>query len=144
MTSIDNFATGHRANLDEVRRAVGEAAWARHRFVEGDIADRFRRRRLAKASTSSCIRQRIGSVPRSDQSTRLAAHRANVTGFLNVLVAARDAGAKRFVYAASSSTYGDSATLPKVEDASAGRCHPMRSRSTSTSSTPTCLRAATA
>lgn len=115
VTSLDNFATGHRANLDEVRSLVGEAAWARHRFVEGDIAD-------PEACASACEgvelvlhQAALGSVPRSLKDP-LTTHRANATGFLNMLVAARDAGVLRFVYAASSSTYGDSPTLPKVED----------------------------
>ena len=115
VTSLDNFATGHGANLDGVRRLVGEAAWVRHRFVEGDIAD-------PKTCTAACEgaevvlhQAAIGSVPRSI-SDPLETHRANATGFLNMLVSARDAGVKRFVYAASSSTYGDSPTLPKVED----------------------------
>lgn len=115
VTSLDNFATGHRANLDEVRRLVGDAAWARHRFVEGDIADE-------QACAAACAdidvvlhQAALGSVPRSIRDP-LATHRTNATGFLNILVAARDAGVGRVVYAASSSTYGDSPALPKVED----------------------------
>jgi UDP-N-acetylglucosamine 4-epimerase len=71
----------------------------------------------------------LGSVPRS-LADPLATHDSNVNGFLNMLVAARDAKVSRFVYAASSSTYGDSSGLPKVEDASASRCRPMRSPNT--------------
>lgn len=115
VTSLDNFATGHRANLEEVRRLVGESAWARHRFIEGDIAD-------PGVCAAACVdvelvlhQAALGSVPRSIGDP-LATHRTNATGFLNMLVAARDAGVQRFVYAASSSTYGDSPTLPKVED----------------------------
>ncbi|WP_280154003.1 SDR family oxidoreductase [Piscinibacter sp. XHJ-5] len=115
VTSLDNFATGHRANLDEVRRRVGDDAWARHRFIEGDIAD-------PRACAAACEgvqlvlhQAALGSVPRSIRDP-LTTHQANATGFLNMLVAARDAGSTRFVYAASSSTYGDSPTLPKVED----------------------------
>jgi UDP-N-acetylglucosamine 4-epimerase len=115
VTSLDNFATGHRRNLDEVYRAVGEANWLRHRFIEGDIAD-FQACQTACAGAEVVLHQAaLGSVPRSI-SDPLATHRANATGFLNMLVAARDAGVQRFVYAASSSTYGDSPTLPKVED----------------------------
>ena len=113
--SLDNFATGHRANLDDVRDQVGEAAWARHRFIEGDIGDE---RTCAEACQGVDIvlhEAALGSVPRSI-SEPLATHQTNATGFLNVLVAARDVGVKRFVYAASSSTYGDLATSPKVED----------------------------
>ncbi|HEX6707584.1 MAG TPA: SDR family oxidoreductase [Albitalea sp.] len=115
VVSLDNFATGHRANLDEVRRMVGDDAWSRHRFIDADIAD-------PQACVAACEgvdlvlhQAALGSVPRSIRDP-LTTHRANATGFLNMLVAARDAGAKRFVYAASSSTYGDSPTLPKVED----------------------------
>lgn len=115
VTSLDNFSTGHRHNLDEVRALVGEAAWARHRFIEGDIVD-------PRACASACEDVEIvlheaalGSVPRSIADP-LATHHVNATGFLNMLIAARDAGVQRFVYAASSSTYGDSAQLPKVED----------------------------
>ena len=115
VVSLDNFATGHRSNLDDVRRQVGEAAWARHRFIEGDIGDE---RTCAAACDGVEVvlhEAALGSVPRSI-SEPLATHQTNATGFLNVLVAARDAGVKRFVYAASSSTYGDSPTSPKVED----------------------------
>jgi len=115
VVSIDNFSTGHRANLDEVRRLVGEAAWARHRFVDGDITD-------PGACASACEgvevvlhQAALGPVPRSIHDP-VGTHNTNATGFLNVIIAARDAGVKRFVYAASSSTYGDSTTLPKVED----------------------------
>jgi UDP-N-acetylglucosamine 4-epimerase len=115
VTSVDNFATGHRANLQSVRAAVGEDAWSRHRFIEGDIADE----RVCVAACQGVElvlhEAALGSVPRSVRDP-LQTHRANATGFLNMLVAARDCGAKRVVYAASSSTYGDSQQLPKVED----------------------------
>jgi len=113
--SLDNFSTGHRSNLDDVRRRVGEAAWARHELIEGDIADEPTAR-AACADVDLVLHQAaLGSVPRSIADP-LATHRANATGFLTMLVAARDAGVRRFVYAASSSTYGDSPSLPKVED----------------------------
>ena len=116
VVGLDNFATGYRRNLDEVRTAVGANAWQRHRFVEADIGD-------ADACRAACERvdvvlhqAALGSVPRSIEAP-LVTHAANATGFLNLLVAARDAKVKRFVYAASSSTYGDHPGLPKVEDA---------------------------
>jgi len=116
VVSLDNFSTGYRRNLDEVRAAVGDAAWRRHRFVEADIAN-------LDACRAACLHvdvvlheAALGSVPRSIEDP-LTTHAANATGFLNLLVAARDAGATRFVYAASSSTYGDHPGLPKVEDA---------------------------
>jgi UDP-N-acetylglucosamine 4-epimerase len=115
VVSLDNFATGHRRNLDQVRHAVGEQAWQRHRFIEGDIADAAACRSACEGAELVLHQAALGSVPRSI-SDPLATHRANATGFLNMLVAAKDAGVARFVYAASSSTYGDSPTLPKVED----------------------------
>jgi UDP-N-acetylglucosamine 4-epimerase len=115
VVSIDNFATGYRRNLDEVRMAVGERAWSRHTFIEGDIVDVDVCARACKRVDVVLHQAALGSVPRSIEQP-LATHAANATGFLNVLVAARDAGVKRFVYAASSSTYGDHPGLPKVED----------------------------
>lgn len=115
VTTLDNFATGHQRNLDEVRALVGEAAWQNHRFIQGDIADVDTCKSACEGVDVVLHQAALGSVPRSIADP-LNTHRANATGFLNMLVAARDAGAKRFVYAASSSTYGDSPTLPKVED----------------------------
>ncbi|MCU0806133.1 MAG: SDR family oxidoreductase [Burkholderiales bacterium] len=115
VTSLDNFATGHRANLDEVRRSVGDAAWARHTFIEGDIADLATCRKACEGAEFVLHQAALGSVPRS-LADPIASNRANVDGFLDMLVAARDAGVRRFVYAASSSTYGDHPGLPKVED----------------------------
>jgi UDP-N-acetylglucosamine 4-epimerase len=114
VVSLDNFATGHRRNLDEVRAAVGERAWSRHAFVEADIADLAACREACKSADVVLHQAALGSVPRS-LADPLATHAANATGFLNLLIAARDAGVKRFVYAASSSTYGDHPGLPKVE-----------------------------
>jgi UDP-N-acetylglucosamine 4-epimerase len=115
VTSLDSFATGHRHNLELVRAAVGEEAWARHRFIEGDIAEPSVCAQACEGVQIVLHQAALGSVPRSLQDPQTT-HQANATGFLNMLVAARDAGAGRFVYAASSSTYGDSPTLPKVED----------------------------
>jgi len=115
VVSLDSFVTGHRSNLDEVARRVGESARRRHRFIEGDISD-LSTCADACAGVDVVLHQAaLGSVPRS-VADPLASHRANVTGFLNMLVASRDAKVKRFVYAASSSTYGDHPALPKVED----------------------------
>lgn len=114
VVGLDNFATGHRRNLDEVRAAVGEAAWARHRFIEGDIVDPVTCRAACEGVEIVLHEAALGSVPRSIENP-LATHAANATGFVNMLVAARDAGA-RFVYAASSSTYGDHPALPKIEN----------------------------
>ncbi|HTP98407.1 MAG TPA: SDR family oxidoreductase [Casimicrobiaceae bacterium] len=115
VVSLDNFATGYRRNLDEVRFAVGRQAWERHTFQEADIADPAACRRACEGIDIVLHEAALGSVPRS-LADPLATHAANATGFLNMLVAARDAGVVRFVYAASSSTYGDHPGLPKVED----------------------------
>ena len=115
VVSLDSFATGYRRNLDEVRRAVGAQAWQGHTFIEGDIADIDVCRRACNGVDVVLHQAALGSVPRSLEDP-LRTHAANATGFLNMLVAARDARVQRFVYAASSSTYGDHPGLPKVED----------------------------
>jgi len=115
VVSVDNFSTGYRRNLEEVRRAVGPEAWARHVFRECDIVDLDACRRACEGIDIVLHEAALGSVPRSIADP-LATHAANATGFLNMLVAALDAKVKRFVYAASSSTYGDHPQLPKVED----------------------------
>lgn len=116
---LDNFATGYRRNLTEVEQRVGTARWARFHFLEGDI------RRLTDCRAALTYRGHtvdyvlhhaaLGSVPASLEDP-LASNASNVTGHLNMLVAARDAGVKNFVYAASSATYGDDPGLPKVEE----------------------------
>ena len=115
VVSVDNFATGHRHNLDEVRAATKAEQWRRHTFIEADIADLASCRRACEGVDIVLHEAALGSVPRSIEDP-LATHAANATGFLNMLVAARDTGVSRFVYAASSSTYGDHPGLPKVED----------------------------
>jgi UDP-N-acetylglucosamine 4-epimerase len=115
VVSMDNFATGYHKNLDEVRRAVGDLAWQRHRFIEADIIDVDACRRACVGVDVVLHQAALGSVPRSIEDP-LRTHAANATGFVNMLVAARDTGVKRFVYAGSSSTYGDHPGLPKVED----------------------------
>ena len=115
VTGLDNFATGHRRNLDEIAAAVTAERWRRHRFVEADIRDAAACRLACRDVDVVLHQAALGSVPRSldDPATTNA---VNIDGFLNVLMAARDAGVRRFVYAASSSTYGDHPGLPKVED----------------------------
>jgi len=115
VVGMDNFATGHRRNLDEVRAGVTAEQWNRHRFMEADICDSGACRLACRGIDVVLHEAALGSVPRS-LADPVATNRANVDGFLNVLVAARDAGVRRFVYAASSSTYGDHPALPKVED----------------------------
>jgi UDP-N-acetylglucosamine 4-epimerase len=114
VVGLDNFATGKRQNLELVRRAVGEARWQKFRFIEGDI-------RSLDTCNSACAgvdvvlhQAGLGSVPRSIEKP-LRTHDSNVNGFLNILLAARDSGRARLVYASSSAVYGDHAALPKVE-----------------------------
>lgn len=116
VVGLDNFATGHRRNLDEVRASVSPAQWGRFRFAESDIRDPQACRAACGGVDYVLHQAALGSVPRS-LADPLATNAANVDGFLNMLVAARDAGVRRFVYAASSSTYGDHPGLPKVEEA---------------------------
>jgi len=144
VVGLDNLATGHRRNLALVRKSVGEKAWQRFHFIRGDIrrqADCYKafgiempkvgsgqgavggklkrtaNRPLHTAHSIDIVLHQaaLGSVPRSIKDP-LRTHEVNVTGFLNMLLATRDAGVKRFVYASSSSVYGDSPILPKRED----------------------------
>ena len=115
VVSLDSFATGYRRNLDEIRDAVGASSWRRHSFIEADIADPAACAEACREVDVVLHEAALGSVPRSIEDP-LRTHAANATGFLNMMVAARDAGVSRFVYAASSSTYGDHPGLPKVED----------------------------
>nr|WP_294170905.1 SDR family oxidoreductase [uncultured Sphingomonas sp.] len=115
VVGFDNFATGNRRNLQELRGAAPGRFDESFRFVEGDIRDRDACA-AAVAGVDVVLHQAaLGSVPRS-LADPLTSHDVNVTGFLNMLDAARRAGVRRFVYAASSSTYGDSPDLPKRED----------------------------
>jgi UDP-N-acetylglucosamine/UDP-N-acetylgalactosamine 4-epimerase len=115
VVGLDNFATGRRENLEDVRRVVGAEAAARFDFVEGDIRDVDACRRAASGADVCLHQAALGSVPRSLEDP-LSSHRANVDGFIHVLVAARESGLRRVVYASSSSVYGDHPALPKVED----------------------------
>ncbi len=115
VVGLDNFATGHRRNLEAVQKLVSEEQWARFRFDEGDICDLSACMRASEGVDFVLHQAALGSVPRSLQDP-IRTNAANITGFLNMLTASRDSGVKRFVYAASSSTYGDHPGLPKVED----------------------------
>jgi len=115
VVALDNFATGYAHNLEEVKKLVGDQRWRRLNFIEGDIRDLAHCRRACAGVAYVLHHAALGSVPRSIEEP-LKSHESNVTGFVNMLVAARDAGVERFVYAASSSTYGDHPGLPKVED----------------------------
>lgn len=115
VVGLDNFATGYKHNLDEVQSLVTPEQWGRFRFIEGDICALDECRGVCDGVDYVLHQAALGSVPRS-LADPIATNAANVTGFLNMLVAARDSGVKRFVYAASSSTYGDHPELPKVEE----------------------------
>jgi len=115
VVGLDNFATGHQHNLDEVRRNVGEGAWQRFSFIEGDIRDLDTCRLAVRGADHVLHQAALGSVPRSIADP-ISTNQANIDGFLNMLVAAKDEGVGSFTYAASSSTYGDHPDLPKVED----------------------------
>jgi UDP-N-acetylglucosamine/UDP-N-acetylgalactosamine 4-epimerase len=115
VVGLDNFATGHRKNLAEVRASATERQWSRFKFIEGDIRNLAVCRTACDQVDYVLHQAALGSVPRSLEDP-LASNDVNISGFLNVLVASRDAGVSSFVYAASSSTYGDHPALPKVED----------------------------
>ncbi|MGK2925974.1 MAG: SDR family oxidoreductase [Lysobacterales bacterium] len=115
VTGLDNFATGYERNLAEVQGLVSAEQWRRFAFIEGDIRDLDTCRRAAAGCSLVLHQAALGSVPRSLEDP-ITTNQVNIDGFLNLLVAARDAKARRFVYAASSSTYGDHPGLPKIED----------------------------
>lgn len=114
VVGLDDFSTGHPRNLEDALRGDPERL-RRFRFVEGDIRDLDTCREVCRGVDFVLHQAALGSVPLS-MDHPLLAHEVNVDGFLNVLVAARDAGVERFVYAASCATYGDDPGLPKVEE----------------------------
>lgn len=115
VTGLDNFSTGHQKNLDMAREAVGEAAWRNFSLLREDIRSLESCKKACHKVDHVLHQAALGSVPRSLEDPLLT-NASNVDGFLNMLVAARDADIRSFVYAASSSTYGDEPHLPKVED----------------------------
>ncbi len=115
VVGLDNFATGFQHNLDEVRTRVGAAAWQRFCFIEGDIRELAVCREACTGVDYVLHQAALGSVPRSIEDP-ITTNESNITGFVNMLVAARDARVRRMVYAASSSTYGDHPDLPKIEE----------------------------
>lgn len=115
VVGLDNFATGRATNLEQVRALATPAQWQNFRFVEGSIGDSGACRQACAGVDYVLHQAALGSVPRS-MVQPLATHEANVTGFLEMLEAARAAGVKRFVYASSSAVYGDHPALPKIED----------------------------
>lgn len=127
VVGLDNFATGFQSNLDEVKSSVSQEQWANFSFIHGDIRslDDCRKAMIWYPTAGKQVEDypveyvlheaALGSVPRSIENP-INTNETNISGFLNMLVAARDAKVHRFVYAASSSTYGDHPALPKVED----------------------------
>ena len=115
VVGLDNFATGHQYNLDEVQSLVSPEQWSGFRFIEGDIRN-FEDCQKACQNVDYVLHQAaLGSVPRSIADP-ITTNATNIGGFLNMLTAARDAKVSSFTYAASSSTYGDHPALPKVEE----------------------------
>lgn len=112
---LDNFFTGKQENLKDVEHAVGADRWKRFTFIDGDIRDLDTCRQAAQRADYILHQAALGSVPRSIDDP-ITTNQCNIDGFVNMLVAAKEAGVKRFVYAASSATYGDHPKLPKVED----------------------------
>lgn len=115
VVGLDNFATGKRANLEEVQRLVTPRQWRRFKFIAGDIREGAACQRACQGVDYVLHQGALGSVPRSIAEP-LNSHEANVNGTLNMLLAAREQQVRAFVYASSSSVYGDHPALPKVED----------------------------
>jgi UDP-N-acetylglucosamine/UDP-N-acetylgalactosamine 4-epimerase len=115
VAGLDNYSTGQEENLRQVEQSVRADQWSKFSMIEGNICD-LKTCQLATRGVDYVLHQAaLGSVPRSIEAP-LNSHASNVTGFLNMLIAARDCGVKRFVYASSSSVYGDHTSLPKVEE----------------------------
>lgn len=114
VVGVDNFSTGHRSNLVQVRKIVGESRWRLFKMHEADICNLDACRNAVIGIDHVLHQAALGSVPRSLEDP-IKSNKVNVDGFLNVLTAAKDAGVKSFTYAASSSTYGDHPDLPKLE-----------------------------
>lgn len=115
VVGLDNFSTGYQHNIDDVLSSVGQEKTKNFTFIEGDIADLDTCVKACDGVDIVLHQAALGSVPRSIADP-ITSNRSNITGFLNMLTAAKDAGIKRFVYASSSSVYGDSVELPKVEE----------------------------
>jgi UDP-N-acetylglucosamine 4-epimerase len=120
VVGLDNLSTGHPANLDQVQAAVGPDRWKNFTWIEGDIRDAATCRDAVKGADYVLHQAALCSVPRS-LAQPIETNASNVTGFLNMLWAARENGIQRFVFASSSSVYGDAAALPQVEE-NIGNC----------------------
>lgn len=115
VVGLDNFATGHQHNLDQVKGIVSDEQWARFKFIEGDICDYDTCENAIEGVDYVLHQAALGSVPRSIADP-VRTNAANISGFINMITAAKEANVESFVYAASSSTYGDHPDLPKVEE----------------------------
>ncbi len=115
VVGLDNFSTGYQKNLDDVRKEVDVRQWSRFVFYEGDIRSLEDCKKACEAIDYVLHQAALGSVPRSIENP-INTNQSNVNGFLNMVVAAREQGVKRFVYASSSAIYGDSEDLPKREN----------------------------
>lgn len=123
VVGLDNFATGHQRNLDEVKSLVEGDQWQRFTFIEGDVR-RLEDCQKAVSGVDYVLHQAaLGSVPRSIDDP-ITTNQANIDGFLNMMVASKNEGVSSFTYAASSSTYGDHPALPKVEENIGGPLSP--------------------
>ncbi|MFA6144197.1 MAG: SDR family oxidoreductase [Sulfurimonas sp.] len=114
VVGLDNFSTGYQHNLDDIEKNVTVAQWERFNFIKGDIRNLEDCNKAVNGIDFVLHQAALGSVPRSIDNP-INTNDSNVTGFLNILTSAKDNGVKRFVYASSSSVYGDSQELPKVE-----------------------------
>lgn len=115
VVGLDNFSTGYQHNLDDIKNCVSEIQWNNFNFYKGDISDYETCEEVTKDIDIVLHQAALGSVPRSIDNP-IISNNSNVTGFLNMLTAAKENGVKRFIYASSSSVYGDSEELPKVEE----------------------------
>src|SRR5208282_559055 len=120
VAGLDNLSTGHPANLAQVQTAVGPDRWKNFTWIKGDIRDAATCRDAVKGADYVLHQAALCSVPRS-LAEPIETNASNVTGFLNMLWAARENGIQRFVFASSSAVYGDVAALPQVEE-NIGNC----------------------
>ena len=112
---LDNFSTGSKKNLEQVKASVSSESWNLFKFIQGDVCN-FDDCKMACSNVDYVLHQAaLGSVPRSIKDP-ISSNNANINGFLNMILAAKDARVESFTYAASSSTYGDYPGLPKIEN----------------------------
>lgn len=115
VVGLDNFSTGHKENLNEVKNSIGKDRWKNFSFIEGDITNPEHCMDSCKGIDHVLHQAALGSVPRS-LADPITTNNSNISGFLNILVASKESKVKSFTYAASSSTYGDHPDLPKIEE----------------------------